>query len=474
MKHRLISVAAVTLLALAAPANATDLIEMYRQALENDPLLLEAEANRRAAEEGRPQAFAALLPTVDWSGQVDDSDAEGTFTRQATPLDPIVTTENPRDSDQTRWTLQLTQPLFRWDRWVALKRADKQIALEEANYAAARQELAVRVSQRYFDVLSARDELNANQADKTAIARQLEEAETRFEVGLIAITDVYESRSAYDQSVASEIGAKRALAAALERLREVTGSYAAGDLGAPGEDLPLVAPQPAVQDAWVEQAMAQNLSLEASRLAVDIAGDDIKSQRTGHYPTLDLVLQRNHFDSDGTSFNVFPDGTVDQNGNQILPPGFAQGGPQEQDQDTDVIAIQFRVPIYSGGGVRSRVRQAVHQQRAAKQRLVRVARETERQTRDAFLGVEAEIARVKALAQAVVSSETALQATQAGFDVGTRTSVDVLNSRRDLLRAQTNYRTARYAYLLNVVQLKQAAGTLSLADLEDINQWLTH
>lgn len=461
MNHRLTCVVAVALLGLGAPANATDLMEVYRQALENDPLLLEAEATRRAAEESRPQAFADMLPVVNWQGELNDSDAEGEFTRQVTPVDPIITTQNPSDQRQTRWALQLTQPLFRWDRWIALKRADKQIALEEANYGAARQELALRVAQRYFDVLAARDSLEANEADRTAIARQLEEAETRFEVGLIAITDVYESRSAYDQSKAAEIGAKRTLAAALEGLREVTGSYASGDLGAPGEDLPLLQPQPTIQDAWVERALAQNLSVEASRLAVDIAGDDIKTQRTGHYPTLDLDLRRNHFDSDGTAFNVFPNGEV-------------RGGPQSQNQDVDVIALRFTVPIYNGGGVRSRVRQSVYQERAAKQRLVRVARETERQTRDAFLGVQAEIARVNALAQAVVSSETALQATQAGFDVGTRTSVDVLNSRRDLLRAKVNYRSARYEYLLNVVRLKRAAGTLSEADLEEINQWLTH
>ena len=461
MTLRISRAALVLMAALTLPANAADLIDIYRQALENDPLLLEAEATRRATAENRPLALSGLLPVINLQGQIDDQDTEGSTTAPPfTGADPI-TTNRPSDADRTSWTLQLSQPLFRWDRWLELKRADKQIALEEANYASARQELGVRVSQRYFDVLAATDELTAEQANKQAIARQLEEAETRFEVGLIAITDVYESRSAYDQSVASEISAKRTLATSLEILREITGSYATGDLGAPGDDLPLIAPDPPTQDAWVNQAMKQNLSIEASRLAVDIAGDEIKTRRTGHYPTLDLVMSRNHFDSDGSRFDVLPDGQV-------------FGGLSESDFDTDTIALQFNVPIYSGGGVRSRVRQAVHQQRAAKQRLVRVARETERQTRDAFLGVEAEIARVRALNQAVTSSETALEATQAGFDVGTRTSVDVLNSRRDLLRAQTNYRRARYEYLMNVVRLKQAAGTLTVADLEDINQWLTH
>ncbi|MFK7885693.1 MAG: TolC family outer membrane protein [Gammaproteobacteria bacterium] len=446
---------------ISPAALGTDLIDIYQQALDNDPLLLEADATRRAAQESRPQAMAGLLPAINLQGQFDDQDTEGTTTSPAFTGGPVITTRRPSDADRLNWTLQLSQPLFRWDRWVALKRADKQVALEEANYAAAKQELGVRVAQRYFDVLAATDELKAEQANKEAIARQLEEAETRFEVGLIAITDVYESRSAYDQSVAAEIGAKRTLATALEILREITGSYASGELGAPGDDLPLVPPEPAAQEVWVTRALEQNLSVAAGRLSVDIAGDDIKTQRTGHYPTLDLVMSRNHFDSEGTRFDVTPIGGI-------------FGGSSESDFDTDTIALQFSVPIYNGGGVRSRVRQAVHQQRAAKQRLERVARETERQTRDAFLGVEAEIARVRALAQAVASSETALEATEAGFDVGTRTSVDVLNSRRDLLRAQTNYRRARYDYLLNVVRLKQASGTLTLADLQDINQWLTH
>lgn len=445
---------------LSPLSQATDLIDVYQLALENDPLLLEAEATRRAVAENRPQALAGLLPVINLSGQFDDQDAEGTTTATAFTGGALLTTSRPTDVDRRSWSLRLQQPLFRWDRWVALKRADKQVALEEANYAAARQELAVRVAQRYFNALAAEDALEAEQANKEAIARQLEQAETRFEVGLIAITDVHESRSAYDQSVAAEIGAQRVLASALEGLREVIGGQTPTDLGAPGEDLPLVSPDPSSQNTWVERALAQNLSLEASRLAVQIAGDDIKVQRTGHYPSVDLVLTHDDFDSDGTRFDV---------GENII-----SGGVSKSDFETDTIAIQFNVPIYSGGGVASRVRQAVHQQRAAKQRLERVARETERQTRDAYLGVVAEIARVNALKQALVSSETALKATQAGFDVGTRTSVDVLNSRRDLLRAQTNLRRARYDYLLNITSLKQAAGTLTVEDLQDINRWLTH
>ncbi len=444
-----------------AAAQTSNLLEIYQAALENDPVLLEAQANRMARLEDKPQALAGLLPTFNFQGQRDDQETDGASTtfQVINGTGVLIPTDRVTDARRTQWSLNLNQPLFRWDRWIAFKRADKTIAQEEANYAAAEQELAVRVTQRYFDVLGARDNLEAVQANKAAIARQLEQAETRFEVGLIAITDVYESRAAYDQSVADEIVAKRTLATALETLREVTGSYP-GDLAAPGEDLPLISPDPQDQEQWVQRALAQNLSLEASRIAAEIADDDIKTQRTGHYPTLDLVLSRSDFDSKGTQFDSRDD--------------IVSGGTSDFNQRTDNIALQVNFPIYSGGAVASRVRQARHNKTAAQQRLERVARETERQTRDAYLSVIADISRVNALKQAVTSSETALKATEAGFDVGTRTSVDVLNSRVDLLRAQTNYKRARYDYLLNIVLLKQAAGTLSADDLREVNQWLKY
>jgi len=205
-------------------------------------------------------------------------------------------------------------------------------------------------------------------------------------------------------------------------------------------------------------AQQQNLNLEASRIAVQIAQDDVRSQRTGHYPTVDLVVSHGEFDSDGNSLNTVG--------------GFSTPGRNDQDSSSDTISLQFNVPIYSGGAVSSRVRQAVYQKQAAQQRLERIARETERQTRDAYLSVTAEISRVKALQEAVKSSETALSATEAGFDVGTRTSVDVLNSRRDLLRSQVNFYLSRYDYLVNLINLKRAAGTLSGQDLLEISNWL--
>lgn len=446
----------------AVPAGAENLMDVYRMATTSDPLLKEAAANRLATLEAKPQARAGLLPNISLFGSYDDQNSDGQFSNfDIDPVtgDPITVPVNTEgDSNSLIYTFSVQQPLFRWDRWIALRRADKTLAQAEATFAAAEQDLAVRVTQAYFAALAARDSLDAETLNKEAIKRQLEQNETRFEVGLIAITDVLESRAAYDQSVASEIAAKRQLSLAIENLREIVGERV-DDLVAPGTDLPLENPNPADEEAWVEMANMQNLNLEASRIAVEIAQDDVRAQRTGHYPTVDLVLNRREVDTDGTSSS-------------------STGGrapvnrPNDQDSTNDSISLQFSVPIYSGGAVSSRVRQAVYNKQAAQQRLERIARETERATRDAYLSVLAEISRVKALAEAVKSSETALSATEAGFDVGTRTSVDVLNSRRDLLQAQVNFYVSRYDYLVNLVNLKRAAGTLSGADLQEISNWL--
>lgn len=441
----------------AIAASAENLIDVYTLATTSDPLLKEAAANRMATLESKPQARSGLLPLINLSGNYDDSSSDGVFSNFSPSLGTTVETNSDSDSKSLGYRLQLQQPLFRWDRWIALKRADKSIAQAEATFAAAEQDLAVRVTQSYFNALAARDSLDAETLNKEAIKRQLEQNETRFEVGLIAITDVLESRAAYDQSVASEIAAKRQLALAKENLREIIGQRI-DDLVAPGTDLPLAEPTPADPEVWVAMAQRQNLNLEASRIAVQIAQDDVRSQRTGHYPTVDLVVSHGEFDSDGNSLNTVG--------------GFSTPGRNDQDSSSDTISLQFNVPIYSGGAVSSRVRQAVYQKQAAQQRLERIARETERQTRDAYLSVTAEISRVKALQEAVKSSETALSATEAGFDVGTRTSVDVLNSRRDLLRSQVNFYLSRYDYLVNLINLKRAAGTLSGEDLLEISNWL--
>ncbi len=436
-------------LALSGPVHAASLLEIYQQALQGDPQIHEAEARRLAAQEAKPQARGVLLPQIlasgDWTKTETDGSSFSIINNQTNPFS--------QDDTATNWRVELRQTLFRWDQIVNLSRADKTLTRAEAVREAAQQNLIIRVTQRYLDVLAGEDRLTSINADREAIARQLEQAKQRFEVGLIAITDVQESQAAYDQSVANEIGAKRSLATAREFLREITGEYVS-DLNAPGVDFPLLDPAPNNATSWVNLALNQNLNLVASRLDEKLARDEISFRRNGHYPSVDLVASTGENRSEGDVF--------------------ANGGSGAFDDTTtqDRISVQITVPLFAGGATSSRVREAVYLHRASREQLQRVTRETERQARDAYLGVLSEIARVKALEQAVASSRTALQATQAGYEVGTRTIVEVLNSQFSLYAAITNFYQSRYDYIINTLRLKEAAGTLQIQDLEQIDQWL--
>jgi outer membrane protein len=445
--------AAAGIFAMFGTAQAASLLEIYQQALQSDPQIHEAEARRLAALEAKPQARGVLLPQVSFGADWTRSEFDGTGV-EIDSDGSIGSLTSASESEVRRWQFTLRQTLFRWDQIVGLRRADKLVTRAEAVREAAQQDLIVRVAQRYFDVLAAEDRLTSIHADRTAIARQLEQAKQRFEVGLIAITAVQESQAAYDNSIANEISAKRSLATAREFLREITGEYVPA-LSAPGDDFPLITPDPNDEASWVDLSMSQNLNLVASRLDEQLARDEISFRRNGHYPTIDLVASNGESDTEADrSFNNSP---------------FI---PADSDGSSDSISIQFNLPLFAGGGTSSRVREAVYLHRAAREQLQRVTRETERQARDAYLGVISERSRVKALEQAVASSRTALEATEAGFEVGTRTIVDVLNSQFSLYVAITNYYQSRYDYVLNALRLKQAAGNLEVQDLERIDRWL--
>lgn len=442
----------ILLAATASSASAADLGAVYQRALANDPVIREAEANRRAARESKPQALAALLPQINATGRYneEESDSTGAFVQPGLPPTPEI-----RDSDgnSSAWDVSLRQSVFRWQNWAALRRADAESAQAEADYLAAQQDLILRTSESYFNVLAAQDALESAQAAHDAIGRQLEQSEKRFEVGLIAVTDVQEAKAAFDSATATLIQAKRTLATTGERLRELTGDTF-DELSKPGEAMPLTAPSPANPEDWVRLAMDQNARLISSRLAADIARHNVSSERGGHLPSIDLVVSRSHFESEATIVGT-------------------SAGDVDSDSDDTTYSLQFTFPIFSSGATASRVRQAGFRHVAARERLERTARETERETRDAYLGVSSEMSRVQSLKQAVESARTALQATEAGYEVGTRTSVDVLDARRRLFEAETNYSRSRYDYLLNVLRLRLAAGTLDAQGLTEINTLLT-
>ncbi len=454
-----LSVLLVSLLATHLAA-AADLMAVYQRALQNDPQLREAEATRLAALESKPQALAALLPQLNGSAQVSRERDTGSSNEieEVTGVNggPSFTESFPFMGRTTttnhKYGVDLKQNIFRWENWVALQRADSQVAQAEADYQAAQQDLIARVAQRYFDVLAAQDDLEAQQGALASVSRQLEQAEERYQVGLIAITDVQEARASHDSSAAAVIAAKRTVASTQEFLREITGDLF-DTLARPIEPFELANPDPISEDRWVDMALQQNLSLVSSRLAADIARENVSAARGGHYPSLDLV---------GSGYKALSNGdSINSNGTPY--------GSQTLDQTQKTIGLQLTFPLYSGGLVSSQVRQAVYQHRAAKERVERVARQTEHDARDAYLGVLSEISRVKALRRAVDSNATALNATQAGYEAGTRTAVDVLESRRLWIQAQTDYSRSRYDYMINVLKLQQAAGTLSEQSLNRLN-----
>jgi outer membrane protein len=267
---------------------------------------------------------------------------------------------------------------------------------------------------------------------------------------------VEEARASHDSTAAAVIAAKRALSSTQELLREIIGDPF-DFLARPTEPFEMVNPDPVSEDRWVEMALQQNLSLVSSRLAADIARENVSVARGGHYPSLDLVGSAGRLTNDAVN-------TYDNGG---------PAGGTAIDQNQRSIGIQLTFPLYSGGMVSSQVRQAVYQHRAAKERLERVARQTEHDARDAYLGVLSEVSRVKALRRAVESNTIALRATESGYEAGTRTAVDVLQSRQQWVQAQTDYSRSRYEYMINVIKLQQAAGILSEHSLQRINALLT-
>ncbi|MGE0115550.1 MAG: TolC family outer membrane protein [Steroidobacteraceae bacterium] len=428
--------------------NAASLLDVYDQAAQSDPVIRAAEATRLANREARPQALALFLPYISanasWAGTTYGSDTS------------VVNGQTVGLATTTRggsWGLSAVESINLPSMLRSLKRTDYVLAQADLTYHAAEQNLAVRVAQRYFNVLAAEDVLSAAQSSLDALNQQLERAEKRFEVGLSAVTDVQEARASRDRASATVISAKRTLATNEELLREITGSML-DDLAAPGDDMPLISPDPQSEDEWVQKAMDGNMDLAASRISLDLATHDVGSQKLNRFPT--VTLGANYRNSN--AYSDFKALGSDNTTNAWSGTWFSVG---------------ISVPIFTGGETSSLIRESVYLQRAARERLEQSTRETERAARDAYLGVQSSISQVQANKQALESSRLALQATEAGFDVGTRTTIDVLNSRNALLIAEQNYAQSRYDYITNLITLKTVTGSLTREDLQQINGWLT-
>jgi outer membrane protein len=456
------AILACLLAGFAGTAQPKDLVGVFEDALKNDPVIRQADANRLAARESRPQAWSALLPQLNGTATATRDHNDGTqpfFTTSSSGAPLVIPLGAGVDTTTRTWALNLRQNVFSWSNWMTLKAASAQVAQAEATYQAAEQQLILRVAQAYFNVLTADDTLEADQAALEAISRQLDQATTRFDVGLIAITDVEDAKAARDTAAATVIADKRTLATSEDQLQEITGEKY-DRLAKPGAEMPLLNPEPADESRWVDISLEQNPTLVSSRLAADIARDNVRVAIGGHLPTLDIVAGRSyqHQSLDETFAS---------------PTGPNQSFAYDTHFNDRQVGLQLTMPLFAGGFTQSKVRQAEYLWIAAKEGMVQSSRATERQARDAYLGVISGISRVQALRQALASNQTALKATEAGYEVGTRTSVDLLNARRNLVQAQTNYAVARYDYIVSVLTLRLAAGTLDRPELASVNNWLT-
>jgi len=432
MKKIKISLLLMTSL-LASTAQAEDLMQVFNEALKSDPQLLAQAASQKAVNELDDQAKANFLPEVAFSAD------NGRVWQDST-------TKNI-DYNSHGYSLSIVQPLYRKQNFVQRDQANIAIDSASASYKIVEQDLIVRVAERYFDVLGRQDDLTFAMAEREAIAKQLEQTKQRFEVGIATITDVVESQAAYDSANAAVITAENELANSKERLRETSGRYQ-DSLSALKLETPLVSPEPENSDDWSAVALEQNPNLLVSKFAVDSASQTIELRKSGHYPTLDVVGTKGYNSQSNSTLS----------------------GSSQTHQDS--ISLQFNLPIYAGGSVQSQTREASYRLDEAMQNEEQQRRAVVRQSREAYNGVISGISRVKAFKQAVVSSEKALESTEAGYEVGTRTTVDVLNVRRDLFSAKRDYANSRYDYILSSLRLKQAAGIISVDDLVQINQWL--
>lgn len=428
--------------AQAVPAT-SGLLDVYRQALEQDASLAAAQADYLARREAVPQARAALLPSLSAGASLSDT--------RSTLDSPALT----RSRSGLLYQASLSQPLFRADRWFGLQAAEalgEQAALE---FSAARQALILDSAEAYFAVLRSRDALAAARAEEAAYQRQLDEARERFEIGLAERTGLLEARAAFDNARASRIGAEQRLEDARQALATLTQRE---HPALPGlrHDLPALPPQPNDAQAWVEGALRQNLELQASRFAVEAAGQRVRQRRADHAPSLDAVAGYQRGDNDSLGF---------VNGNSGQP---RYAGTAEQHS----LSLQLNIPLYSGGLTGSQVREASQRLIQGQQQHEALQRRIVEDTRRLHRAVNAAIARIEARRQAIRSSRSALEATEAGYRLGTRNAIDVLNAQRQLYASVRDYNEARYDHLLDTLRLQRAAGTLSPADLHALDGFL--
>ena len=425
----------------AGVAHAADLLEGFHTAQANDPVFAAARATRQAGQEKLPQGRALLLPSINLN-------ANSTFNDQTTQYQGTT----PFPSGNNRYNnhgygVSLTQPLFRQQNWLTYTEAELQVAQSEAQFKVAEQDLILRVAQSYFDVLIAQDSVSLAEAQKTAIAEQLEQAKRNFEVGSATITDTHEAQARHDLTSAQEIAAQNNLEIKRRSLQQLINTIPK-ELKPLGKGFKLEAPQPADMEKWVDDAQLRNPQLAIAQAAAELAEKEVARNRGGHYPTVDLVANYTNNSANGGSLGVANDST------------------------NKSVGVQLNIPLFQGGAINSKWREAEANRERAKQELENSRRTVATQTRQAYLGVVSGIAQVKALQQALISSESVLEASKLGQEVGVRTNLDVLNAQQQLYSTRRDLYQAQYNYLTSQLRLKQAVGSLGENELSKVNQAL--
>ncbi len=431
----------VSLFSLAPlAANANSLLDVYELALKNDAQLKADRAKYEAGIENRTIARANLLPQINAAAQISQVDTDSTSGDN----------DNfKNDYDSKGWDISLSQPLFNMSYWYTYKQGAKLSEQAEAQYGADQQSLIVRVAEAYFNVLRSVETLEATIAEEKALAKQLEQTKQRFDVGLTAITEVHEAQAAFDSARAATLVARGNLSINYEALEVLTGKPE--DQVAPlSPKFPVVAPTPANRADWVEFSLQNNYNLKASKLQADASLQNARANKSGHLPTLGANLG-------------YSDNEVD---------GIQSGMPRDITTDGTTITLRLDVPIYSGGATSGRSRQAYAQYTQAQELYNSTQRNVIQNTRALHLSVETDVANVQARKQAIVSSQSALEATQSGYEVGTRNLVEVLLAQRNLYQARRNYSDALYNYVINTIKLREVAGMLTPADVQEIDKWL--
>ncbi len=427
---------ALAMSAALVPARAADLLNVYRDARVSDPVYQSARAQYQAGIEALPQARAGYLPVFA---------ATGSAFRNYVDPQRLPSFEY----NTTTYAVTLSQPIFRPQNWIAIDEAHQQVLQFEANLAAAGQDLALRVSQAYFDVLLAQDNVALSVSQEAAISEQLAQAKRNFEVGTATIVDTLEAQARYDQATAKEISDRNDLEVKRRALQQLLGKLPDG-LAPLKEPLALAEPRPNDIEAWVRTAQDSSPAVAVARENLEIAREEVTRQQAGHLPTLDA----------SASF---------ARGYNPSLSNVAIAGPNT---NTGSVGITLSVPIFSGGLIQSRVRQAVANRERAVQDLENAQRTVAQSVRQNFLNVTSGIAQVKALEQALTSTQSQLDSTIVGRDVGVRTSVDVLNAQQQVYQTRRDLQQARYNYLLSTLRLKASAGQLAEADIEEVNRAL--